>query len=120
MWRDEPGRATSDDKRFIGLGGNDLSLRTGECGPPLLLTGTPVARTATTRRGPLSGSASGGRPSNGRAASVDEVEHPEDRHVESHDHGADDGTEEGDHQGLDQRGEGLRGRLDLLVVEVGD
>ena len=49
-----------------------------------------------------------------------QVEDLEDRHVQRDDHGADHAAEEGDHQRLDERGERLGGRLDLLVVELAD
>src|SRR5665647_1260938 len=51
---------------------------------------------------------------------LDEVEDVEDGHVEGDDHAADDDAEEGDHERLDERGELLGRRLDLLVVELGD
>jgi hypothetical protein len=41
-------------------------------------------------------------------------------HVEGDDHRPDDAAEERDHQRLDEGGEALRRRLDLLVVEVAD
>src|SRR4051794_27910908 len=51
---------------------------------------------------------------------LDVVVDAEDRHVEADDHRPDDATEDGDHDGLDQRGQRLGGRLDFLVIEVGD
>ena len=49
---------------------------------------------------------------------MDVVVDVEDRHVEGDDHAADEHTDDGDHERLDERGELLGRRLDLLVVEV--
>src|SRR5690349_7561173 len=51
---------------------------------------------------------------------LDLLENTEDRDVERHDHATTDQADEADHERLNERGQLLRRRGDLVVVEVGD
>src|SRR5437867_1312979 len=51
---------------------------------------------------------------------LDELDDVEHRHVEGNDHAADHGAEEHDQDRLEQGGEGVDGRFDLLAVELAD
>src|SRR5665648_857276 len=51
---------------------------------------------------------------------LNEVEDGKDRHVQGDDHEAHDAAQHRDHQRLDDGRQSVGGRLDLLVVELGD